>query len=417
MQTHDEMIDSGIDWLGMIPKHWSLLNTSRLFTFSKGVNAQQLTSDYIGTHVGEYPVYSGQTNNGGIIGLYEDYEFDEEGCILVTTVGAKAMTARHINGKFSLSQNCLIMKPHNGDETINTRYFSYAVLPLFIKERALIPDHMQPSMRMSDLSSYRLPLPSSVEQQKIADFLDAETAKIDNLIAKQERLLELLEEKRRATITHAVTRGLDPNVELKETNIPWLGKIPVHWHITMTRHLFRQVKTPVGASSSEYKLLSLTLRGIIPRADVSGGKNPENYDTYQAVEPGDMVVCLFDYDVTPRTVGYVREAGMVTGAYTVLQPVANLNVEYYSLLFEALDNTKELLHLCTGMRNGLSKPTFFGLNLPVPPLDEQGDIVASIAKRESEVSELKNKIQTQISLLRERRTSLISHAVTGKIKV
>lgn len=410
----------GTQWLGQLPDDWSQMRARYLFRERKQKSSPDDTHLTPSQKYAVLPQseYMKLTGNRVVLNLTGSDNMKHVGS------GDFVIHLRSFQGGIEYSQYTgkvsnayTVLQPK---ETVVPDFFRHVLKSYgFISELSKTTDQLRDgqSIKFSQLDLLEFPLPSPEIQQKIADFLDTETAQIDNLIAKQERLLELLEEKRRATITHAVTRGLDPNVELKETNIPWLGQIPAHWRLKSIKNLFKQTKSPVGRRSTEYKLLSLTLRGVIPRSEVEGGKNPENYDTYQIVQPGEIVACLFDYDVTPRTVGYVKETGMVTGAYTVLKSTSNDLTEYYTELLTSLDDTKELLHLCTGLRNGLSRQTFFSLKLPQPPVDEQKAILQAIRKNARMTAELKQKIQTQITLLRERRTSLISHAVTGKIRV
>jgi len=184
-QAYAEYKDSGVEWLGEIPSHWGIRKLVWFFSAEKGKNGQLLTKEYCGLNTGDYPVYSGQTENNGIMGSIDSYEFDvgNNGVLFSTTVGAKAMTLSFLQGKFSLSQNCMIIKPRKNN--ISTRFYYYHCQPLFAKERGLIPEHMQASFRVEDLYSYRISLPPINEQTQIANFLDHETAKIDHLIEKQ----------------------------------------------------------------------------------------------------------------------------------------------------------------------------------------------------------------------------------------
>ena len=154
------------------------------------------------------------------------------------------------------------------------------------------------------------------------------------------------------------------------------------------------------------------MQGIIPRSQVDGGKNPENYNTYQIVHDNDLVMCLFDYDVTPRTVGRATMTGMVTGAYTNLRPRKNISTRYYNYFFLALDTTKELLHLCTGLRNGISKPTFFSLILPVPSYETQERIADYLDGETAKIDELITKQERLLELLEEKRRATITHAIS-----
>ena len=203
------MKDSGMEWLGEVPVHWEIVKISRHFSAHKGANAARLTKEYCAEIEGEYPVYSGQTENNGMMACINQYEFDSgaEGVILSTTVGAKSMSVSQISGKFSLSQNCMIIIPRQQDLSI--RFFYYHFQPLFQYERDLIPNHMQPSFRMEDLYSYQIVLPPQEEQSAIAALLDREVAKIDDLVTESQHAIDLLKERRAALISAAVTGKID----------------------------------------------------------------------------------------------------------------------------------------------------------------------------------------------------------------
>lgn len=200
--------------------------------------------------------------------------------------------------------------------------------------------------------------------------------------------------------------------EYKSSGIDWLGYIPVDWNLVPTRSLFKTKKQRVGAETEKHLLLGLTLSGVKPRDLSLGGKNPADYNSYQIFEPGELVMCLFDYDVTPRTVGYVKQKGMMTGAYTRLIPRVELDPRYYYYLFLYFDEKKELLHLCTGLRNSISKHIFWSLQNPLPPFEIQKRIADFLDEKTKVIDELVGKKENLIELLREKRTALITHAVT-----
>jgi len=204
-----KMKESGVEWLGEIPENWDVRKASNFFTAKKGTKASQLTKEYCATIEGEYPVYSGQTENNGVMSKIASYEFDsgDGGCLFATTVGAKAMTVSHIKGKFSLSQNCMIILATQS--ILSIRFYYYHLQPLFFFERALIPDHMQPSFRMEDLYSYRIAVPPLNEQERIVEFLDSKVDNFSKLIAEASVSIDLLKERRSALISAAVTGQID----------------------------------------------------------------------------------------------------------------------------------------------------------------------------------------------------------------
>jgi type I restriction enzyme S subunit len=202
------MKDSGVEWLGEVPAHWEIKKVSLSFRAKKGSNAAALTKEYCATIEGEYPVYSGQTENAGVMASISSYEFDadEAGVLFSTTVGAKAMTMMHVFGKFSLSQNCMIIAPI---VDLHVRFFFYHMQPLFQYERGLIPEHMQASFRMEDLYAYRIATPPFDEQVSIAKFLNERCAAFDALIDEAGKNVVLLQERRSALISAAVTGQID----------------------------------------------------------------------------------------------------------------------------------------------------------------------------------------------------------------
>ncbi len=203
------MKDSGVEWLGQVPAHWELRKVSQLFRAGKGRFGQMLTKEFCGTHEGDYPVYSGQTENDGVMGTWDQFEFDvgDIGVLFSTTVGAKAMHLRQLFGRFSLSQNCMIIWPTSDKCTV--RFFYYHLQPLFQFQRALIPDHMQASFRIEDLYGYVIVLPPRDEQMQIVQFIDQETVQLDVLTKEADAAINLLKERRAALISAAVTGKID----------------------------------------------------------------------------------------------------------------------------------------------------------------------------------------------------------------
>jgi len=431
-QEYAEYKDSGVEWLGEIPSHWEIKKLVWFFSAEKGKNGQLLTKEYCGLNAGDFPVYSGQTENNGIMGRINFYEFDvgNNGVLFSTTVGAKAMTLSFLQGKFSLSQNCMIIKPRKNN--IITRFYYYHCQPLFAKERGLIPEHMQASFRVEDLYSYRISLPPITEQTQITNFLDHETAKIDTLIAKQEKLIELLKEKRQAVISHAVTKGLNPNVTLKDSGVEWLGQVPEHWKCIKLKHItttFEQGWSPQcdtrPAESNEY--------GVLKVGCVNGGsfRSSENKALPPELEPRLQYLIQKDDLLISRanTKELVGSASVVDGDYPNLilcdklyrlRFSKNLLPEMVSL-YLSIGVVREQIELgATGASHSMQnigQDTIKELYYLLPPCEEALKILESIKQSNQNFDELTKKAESAIQLMQERRTALISSAVTGKIDV
>ena len=270
----------------------------------------------------------------------------------------------------------------------------------------------------SKLKDVEFLLPPFSEQCAIAAFLDRQCIKIDEAVQIKEEQIALLRERRQILIQQAVTRGLNPNAPMKDSGIDWIGQIPAHWTMQPNKFLFSLKKTLVGKRAPDYDLLSLTLRGIIKR-DIENpeGKFPAEFDTYQEVTPGDFVFCHFDVEETPRTVGLSEHAGMITGAYTVYEPIKTANARFLMHFYLFADTDKKMRGMYKGLRNTIPKDAFAAFKTPLPPRKEQDAIVDYIDSNNQKISSATMIKEKQISRLKEYKTSLIDAAVTGKIRV
>lgn len=199
----------------------------------------------------------------------------------------------------------------------------------------------------------------------------------------------------------------------KDSGVKWLSDVPEHWDVRRNKQVFRLVSVQVGNKSADFQLLSLTLRGVIPRDMESGkGKFPAEFDTYQVVEPDDIVFCLFDIDETPRTVGISSDFGMITGAYTVAKTLPAADPRFIYYYYFSIDLRKGLRPFYTGLRKVVRPETFLNIELPLPPLSEQATICNFLDHETARIDALIEEQQRLIELLKEKRQAVISHAVT-----
>lgn len=199
----------------------------------------------------------------------------------------------------------------------------------------------------------------------------------------------------------------------KDSGVEWLGEIPDHWDLKSNKYIFRINKSLVGKKSSDYDLLSLTLKGIIKRdMENPEGKFPAEFDTYQEVHTGDFVFCMFDVEETPRTIGLSQFSGMITGAYTVLKPIININRNYFYYFYLNIDMQKKLKPLYRGLRNTIPKESFFGFKSYFPPISEQTAIANFLDDKCEKIDKAISQKEKLIELLKERKQILIQNAVT-----
>ncbi|MFN8154974.1 MAG: restriction endonuclease subunit S [Bacteroidia bacterium] len=189
----------------------------------------------------------------------------------------------------------------------------------------------------------------------------------------------------------------------KSTSIPWLPEMPEHWEQRKNKYLFRRSKSLVGKDFEKYPVLSLTMHGVIRRdLDNPMGKMPATFADYQLIQDNTLLFCLFDYDVTPRTVGMVNEKGIVSPAYTSMYPIEKIDLKYYYYWFLMLDERKMLLTHVTNLRNSVSYETFAGLFSPFPPLPEQTAIANYLDAKTEQINRFIEKKEKLIRNLREK---------------
>jgi len=270
--------------------------------------------------------------------------------------------------------------------------------------------------------------PSENEQSAIATFLDLETGKIDALIAEQEKLLTLLAEKRQATISHAVTCGLNPNAQMKDSGVPWLGEVPAHWGVKSLKYVISGSKAgPFGSAITKDMYVSDGYRvygqeQVIP-ADFAKGDyyvSEEKYLELQqyAVASGDILiscvgtfgkVAIVPSDVHPGVINprliRLRVGGDVSAEFLVTVLRSSVVFEQFSLLSRG------------GTMDVINIGTLSGIDLAIPPLEEQVAIVCFVAHEAAKLDALKEAAEHAIALLKERRSALIAAAVTGKVDV
>ena len=411
--------DSRAPWLGQVPEHWAQLALWTVSTRRAERNPGNLPllSVFLNLGVIPYEQGGGQVHAPSID--LSSYQLVQPGDFVLNNQQAW-------RGSVGVSRYRGIISP------------AYIVLRLSTRLEASFANYLMRSPRMVDqfvvaskgvgdiqrqiywpyLRLVQVPLPPLPEQAAIVRFLDHYDHLIRRYLRAKRKLIALLNEQKQAIIHRAVTRGLDPSVRLKPSGVEWLGDIPEHWEVVPNRSLMSPRKQIVGDRSGEFTLLSLTLRGIVPRdLDNPQGKFPSDFATYQVVEPADLVFCLFDMDETPRTVGMATVRGMVTGAYTVFHCSDPDTARFLHLFYESLDELKGLRPFYTGLRKVVRTSTFLSIRVAIPPKNELSQILSLVALEITELETAIGRVQREINLVREYRARLIVDVVTGKLDV
>lgn len=262
-------------------------------------------------------------------------------------------------------------------------------------------------------------LPPLSEQSCIATYLDAKCAEIDALTADIQAQIDTLEQYKRSVITETVTKGLNLDVEMKESGIEWVKRIPAHWAVHPLYYYFgeRKRKNTLGQESN---LLSLSYGKII-RKDINtnGGLLLESFNTYNIVEAGDIIIRPIDLQNDKRSLrtGLSKERGIITSAYIALKPIKPLNVSYFHYLLHAFDVMKVFYNMGNGVRQGLNYSEFSRLTVFEPTIEEQNSIVSALDAKCEEIDCIIADKKKQLNCIADYKKSLIFEYVTGKKEV
>lgn len=315
------------------------------------------------------------------------------------------------------STELLVLKPQ---PYLSRRYLLYALLSQgFIRTvDSTTFGAKMPRAEWSLIGSLQIPVPPLSTQCAIADYLDRETGRIDALVAAKQRLLDVLTEKRRALIENAVTRGLIPDLPMRDSCIPWLGQIPEHWEVRRARWLFaeRDERTDDG----EGELLTVShITGVTPRSEKDVNMfEAETKEGYKICRRGDLAINTMWAWMGAMGVSPVD--GIVSPSYNVYVPNGDLISGYIDALVRIPQFTKEVVRHSKGVwssRLRLYPEQFSQICLPIPPFAEQQAIVAYVDAETSKLDALRSSAERSIELLKERRAALVAAAITGQIDV
>mgnify|MGYP003113801129 CR=1 FL=1 len=423
---------SGVAWLGDIPEGWEAKKLKFSSTHNDEVLSDNVSADWCIKYVD-----IGSVSAEGGIGETQDFEFGKapsrarrvvkHGDVLVSTVRTYLKAIAPVISpppNLIASTGFAVIRP-TGD--LNSDFASYA-----LRTEGYVGEIVSqsvgvsyPAINASDAVQIHLPIPPSSEQIQIAVFLEYETAKIDALIAKQERLIALLEEKRQAMISHAVTKGLNLNAPLRPSGIDWLGDVPAHWEVKRLKHISPKIGVGLVINPSTYTRDEG--RYFIFGGDVKefefdlqktrriSAKDSESLKP-SLLKQGDLVSIRVGFPGISAVV--TEELDGANCASVIITRKGDFNSNWLCSLMNSWVGKKQVEVASYGAAQkqyNVSDAVEFVF--PVPPPSEQLAIATKISESRSNFGDLIAKAQSAITLLKERRTALISAAVTGKIDV
>ena len=435
---------SAVEWLGDIPKHWESNRLKKYLIERNEKNTPVKTDNLLSVtmYQGVIPVSEKQGNGGNKPKEnLENYKISYPNDIVLNSMNV-------IVGSVGLNKYMGLISPayyalYNRNKNNNIKFFSYIFHNPFFQKGLFglgngimykeSEDGKLNTIRlkipMEKLNQVVLPCPSISEQNQIISFLDTETARIDNLISKQEKLIELLEEQRKSIISHAVTKGLNPNAPMKDSGVEWLGDVPEHWEVTFIKYITKKIssgKTPLGGAEvyTDEGVIFLRSQNIyndgLHLDDVSFIPHEIHASMKSsAVKKNDVLL-----NITGGSIGRTCLVDCEIGEANVNQHVCIIRTskdkyaKWLSVFMKSNSAQSQIFYSQTGAgREGLNFSQIGNMRLLFPPFVEQQEILDFLDQENLRFDNLILKQQSLIEKMKEYRASIISHAVTGKIDV
>lgn len=418
MKKYESYKDSGVGWIGEIPSHWSCVKIKHLLR-----ERVDKSEDGIGEPLSMSQKY----------GLIPTSQMDVVPNLATSYVGAKRtrqgdMVLNKLKahlGVFALSAYDGLVSPdyavYYGTGRADLEYLEYLFkTPLYVSEFIKKTTGVAIGFNRlytDDLFSIPAHYPPMQEQKRIVDYLKDKTLKIEQYVSARER--ELLDSLKQSEIANVVTNGLNPNVRMKDSGIPWIGMIPEHWE-TRTLSQMARVHFISNKNVHHQNLLSLSYGKIVCKdINTTEGLLPASFDNYQIVEDGNIVLRLTDLqnDHKSLRVGLSTQEGIITSAYLAIEAFTGILPKYLYFLLHSIDVKKVFYSMGNGLRQSLNWTELRKLKCIVPPILEQQAIVDYIEAKLSKIDSCMADLQTEIDYLKEFKQRLISDVVTGQICV
>lgn len=416
LEKYTSYKDSGFQWLGQIPEHWKLEKIGGLFFERREKVSDKDFEPLSVTKNGILP----QLETAVKTDAGDNRKLVRKGDFVVNSRSDRKGSSglSELDGSVSLIN--LVLKPLG----IKGEYCHYLLRShSFVEEfyrhgHGIVADLW--TTRFWDMKSIMLCIPKDDEQTKIALYLDEKTAQIDNAIRQKEKLIELLKEQKQITINDAVTKGLDKDVEFKNSSVEWIGEVPMHWNIEKGKRLFKQMKRPVREQD---EIVTCFRDGVVTLRSnrrTEGFTNALKEHGYQGIRKGDFII--HNMDAFAGAIGISDSDGKSTPVYAVCRPWDDnlVSSEFYAKYLRNLALQDFILSLAKGIRERSTDFRFkdFGeLVYPVPPKEEQIQIVKYIETQTVKNDKAIELQQNYITKLKEYKASLIDSVVTGKVKV
>jgi len=419
MKQYNEYKDSGVKWIGEMPEHWKLTRIKFLFN---EISEKEHPEGPCLCSTQKYGVIPQSMYENRVVvvnkGL-ENLKFVRKGNFVISLRSFQGgIEIAHYQGIISAAYTILSL----GSKNISSNYIKYLFKSSpFIQLLQICVTGIREGQNINYelLRRQFIPIPTLSEQNEIVAYLDNKVSKIDKYISTAEKKMAALEELKQVTIADAVTHGINPNVPMKDSGIPWIGMVPEHWEVKRAAIMFSENKN----KNSKYEFshaFKFNYGTLVPKdetGDVSEYR--DTYEAYTIIKKNDIAInCLnLNYDFVSQRVAISPNRGILTSAYLIITPRNGVNPYYYNYLFKAMDSKKLFHGMGTGIRLTLSYTELKKQFLPNPSFTEQDEIVAYIDRKVAQIDKMKVLELAQIDKLKEYKQRLISDVVTGKVKV
>lgn len=418
--TYSRTKDIGAEWLGNIPEFWDSTRLKFLAKLNMGQSPSSEECNLDGVGV---PFLQGNAEFGVVHPIPKQYcpsakKHALAGDILLS-VRAPVGALNVADQVYGIGRGLCAITP--SENALDSQYAMFLLSVIKAELDSVATGSTYVAVSVEQVASIRAIAPPLSDQRAIASFLNRKTALIDYLISKRERQIELLQEQRTALISRAVTKGLNPDVPMKDSGVEWLGEVPTHWEVQCNRVLFQE-RIEYGIPGLPVLKVSLH-SGVTEGEDDDGDssrirKMMDDKTAYKRAYAGDIAYNMMR--AWQGAIGAVPVDGLVSPAYVVAKPTEGVESRYFEGLFRTSWYKKDFERYSYGIasfRWRLYWDQFKVLRSPVPPLNEQRAIADYIYRETTKIDTFVAKVQQSIDKLREYRQSLISAAVTGKIDV
>lgn len=415
------MKDSGIAWIGEIPEHWDIHPVYLYFDERKSTNYKMQEQNLLSLSYGNI-IRKDINTNGGLLPIsFTTYNIVEKRDIIIRPTDLqndkKSLRTGLVKERGIITSAYIALKPKYSH---SSRFYHYMLHAADISKVFYnMGNGVRQGLNYSEFSKLQILSPSPDEQETIADYLDKKTADIDAAIKEAQELIEKYKAYKQSIITEIVTKGLNPNVTMKDSGVEWIGEIPEHWGCHPVYVYFDERKNS-NYRMQEQNLLSLSYGKII-RKDINtnGGLLPVSFTTYNIVEDGDIIIRPTDLQNDKKSLrtGLVKERGIITSAYIALKPKFLQSSRYYHYMLHTADVCKVFYNMGNGVRQGLNYSEFSKLMMISPSVSEQEAIADYLDDKCAKIDSIITDKETLISRLQEYKKSIIFEYVTGKKQV